>query len=172
MLNHASEPHVILGRTAIAEGTAGTVATGGVGGPAATPAAAAEPPNDGGMVVGAAAAAGGASGVGGAAEAGRADGAGFTLTLLRPAPAGEQLFNTYDRGGTRPDVSWLLNYGFVPDDGAAAAPAAAAAAATALGTGSAAEVARYDAAIAALAACGPHTHGAVRLLERERAVLV
>jgi hypothetical protein len=49
---------------------------------------------------------------------GEGEGDGFELRLCRPVAAGEQVFNTY---GQRPAVSWLLNYGFVPDECLAAA---------------------------------------------------
>lgn len=48
-------------------------------------------------------------------DIGAADGSslGFELRLCRRIEAGTQIFNTY---GHRPAVSWLLNYGFVPDE--------------------------------------------------------
>ena len=40
-------------------------------------------------------------------------GAHVALVALRPLPSGVEVFNTY---GTRSAISWLLNYGFIPDD--------------------------------------------------------
>jgi len=182
MLNHAAKPHVSLGRStgrstgaaAGASAVAGGVASGGEEGGSATAASA------GTSATGAAA---GTAGMAGAAE-------GFTLTLVRAAKPGEEVCSTYDKGGGRSACSWLLNYGFVPADlpPLAAPPATAAEAAGATGLphppprgsgggtdGGAADVAavgRYDKAIEGLVGCGPHTHGAVALLRRERDALL
>jgi hypothetical protein len=49
------------------------------------------------------AASGGAEGGGG--------GAGFTLSLVVPLDAGEEVCSTYDKACVRQACSWLLNYG-------------------------------------------------------------
>jgi hypothetical protein len=90
------------------------------------------------------------------------------------------------QAGTRADISWLLNYGFVPADSAGARAAAdadarieahaAAGSSTplrpAVSSFVTAAASKLAAAAAALEACGPHTHGAVRLLQRERVGLL
>jgi len=92
------------------------------------------------------------------------------------------------QAGTRADISWLLNYGFVPGDSSGALAAAEAtsrleAYAAANQKSDALPTPPVDPAVdaaaqklvtaaAALEACGPHTHGAVRLLQRERACLL
>ena len=191
MLNHAAKPHVSLGRStgrstgaaAEASAVAGGVASGGEEGGSATAASAGTGSTGAASATGAAAGTAGMAGMAGAAE-------GFTLTLVRAAKPGEEVCSTYDKGGGRSACSWLLNYGFVPADlpPLAAPPATAAEAAGATGLphppprgsgggtdGGAADVAavgRYDKAIEGLVGCGPHTHGAVALLRRERDALL
>jgi hypothetical protein len=113
--------------------------------------------------------------------AAEAVGDGFTLTLVREAKAGEQVYSTYDTYNNRPAVSWLLNYGFVPlvegqeegEDGFSTTTTTGVEGGEEGTTSSvAAAAARYSDAIAGLEALGPHTHGAVRLLKRERAELI
>lgn len=102
----------------------------------------------------------------------------FELRMIRECEENKEIFSTYDKQGTRTAASWLLNYGFVPlklthedleetvDITDSDTNSDTAAAATDAGTdGADSTVSAFNVmAVEELRLCGPHTHGAIRLV--------
>lgn len=95
----------------------------------------------------------------------------FELRMIRSCNENEEIFSTYDKEGVRTAASWLLNYGFVPlkltheISGTNNTEESNASESTSK-EGSASEelTSTIGFAVEELRQCGPHTHGAIRLV--------